>query len=137
MIKSFINLEVNYYASMSSWNEFIFRKIQKYWRISLVLSSLIIAIVLRFTVIFKVFMITFVALILIIPAILILSNGFLQDIKFYLIRFESLPNKELPITPKVDGTQFQLGSSHEEVLEGHKYAFRYEEEEIGTKKMRD
>jgi hypothetical protein len=122
---------------MSGLSEFIIRKIQEYWRISLVLSSLIIAIMLRFTVIFKIFMITFVTLIFIIPTILLLTSGFLKDIKFHLRRFESLPNKEYPIIPRIDGIQFQLSSSHEEVLEGHKSALRYEEEEVGTKKMRD
>ncbi|MFW9851625.1 MAG: hypothetical protein ACFFDS_01635 [Candidatus Thorarchaeota archaeon] len=122
---------------MNDWSEFFSRKIQKYWRISLVLSSLIIVIVLRFTTIFKIFLITLVFLIIIIPTILLLTSGFLKDIKFYLLRFENLPKNEFPITPKIDGIQFQLGVSHEEILEGHKSAFRYEDEDIYTKKKRD
>lgn len=126
-----------YYVSMSGCSEYIIRKFKNNWRISLIVLSIISIIVLRFTITFKIFIITLVVLLIIIPVILLLTSGFLKDIKFYFLRFEESSNTEHPIVPKLVGVHFQLISGHEEILECHKSALKYEDEEIATKKMRD
>ena len=77
----------------------IFKKMWENWRIILVVLSVIIIVVVKFTSSFLAFMFVLGALLIIVPIILLLTSGMCSTLKFYIKRFEHLPEDNRPTVP--------------------------------------
>ncbi len=69
------------------------------WRIILVVSAIIIVLVVKYTTSFQTFMFVLGALLIVVPITLLLTSGICSDIKFFIKRFEHLPEDNRPTVP--------------------------------------
>ena len=77
----------------------IFKKMWENWRIILVVLSVIIIVVVKFTSSYLAFMFVLGALLIVVPIILLLTSGMCSDLKFFIKRFEHLPEDNRPTVP--------------------------------------
>ncbi|MHA1953703.1 MAG: hypothetical protein ACXAAM_02335 [Candidatus Heimdallarchaeaceae archaeon] len=76
-----------------------FKKVWGLWRIFLVVSAIITIIIVKFVTTFETFMFVLGALLIIVPIILLLTSGVCADMKFFVKRFEHLPEDDRPTPP--------------------------------------
>ncbi len=73
-----------------------YKKLLGLWRIILINSAIITIIIVKLFASFQTFIFVLVPLLFVVPLILFLTSGIFADIKFFVKRFENLPEDDRP-----------------------------------------